>query len=102
MAARGLDRRGAHALSQEALTVRLYRAVILGDDVPGWLRLPSGSFNFRIEQVWSWHTLGRPNQLLFVLGQVACESERETAEGRRGWYVPYSELVQEIEKRWPV
>src|SRR5271167_1398211 len=73
MAAHDLGRRGAHALSEEALTVRLDSTVVLGDDVPAWLRLPSGSSDFRLEQVWSRHALGRPNQLLFLLGQVACE-----------------------------
>ena len=73
VAARDLGRRGAHALSEEALTVRLYGAVVFGDDVPAWFRLPSGSFDFRIEQVWSRHALGRPNQRLFLFGQVAWE-----------------------------
>ena len=47
--------------------------VVLGDDVPAWLRPPGRSSDFRLEQVWSRHALGRPNQLLFLLGQVACE-----------------------------
>ena len=43
MAAGDLRHFGAYALSQEALTVRLYRAVVLGDDVPAWLRFPGSS-----------------------------------------------------------
>ena len=73
VAARDFRRRGAHALSEEALTVRLYGAVVLGDDVPAWLRPPCRSSRFRREQVWSRHALGRPNELLVLLGQVACE-----------------------------
>ena len=73
VAACDLGCRGAHALSEEALTVRLYGAIVLGDDVPARLRLPRGSSRFRREQVWSRHALGRPNQLLVLLGQIACE-----------------------------
>src|SRR5580704_13896252 len=73
VAARNLGRRGAHALSEEALTVRLYGAIVLCNYVPARLRLPRGSSRFRREQVWSRHALGRPNQLLVLLGQIACE-----------------------------
>ena len=73
VAARGLGRRGAHAFGKEALAVRLDSTVVLGDDVPAWLRPPGRFSHFRLEQVWSRHALSRPNQLLFLLGQVACE-----------------------------
>jgi len=49
-------------------------AVLLGDDVPAWLRFPGSSSDFRVEQVGCRHALGRPNQLLFLLGQIACET----------------------------
>jgi hypothetical protein len=49
-------------------------AVLLGDDVRAWLRFPGGSSNFRVEQVGSGHALGRPNELLFLLGQIAGET----------------------------
>jgi len=58
---------------EEAFTVRLYGAVVPGDDVPAWLRFPGSCSGFRVEQVGSRHALGRPNQLLFLLGQVACK-----------------------------
>src|SRR5215472_9134432 len=73
MAARCLGRRGAHAFGEEALAVRMDSTVVLGDDVPAWLRLPGRSSDLRLEQVWSRHALDRPNELLFLVGQVACE-----------------------------
>ena len=73
VAARCLGCRGAHAFGEEALAVRLDSTVVLGDDVPAWLRLPGRSCDLRVEQIWSRHGLGRPNQLLVLLGQVACE-----------------------------
>jgi len=51
VATRGFGRRGAHEFGEEALTVRLYAAIVLGDDVPARLRLPSGSTDFRFEKV---------------------------------------------------
>src|SRR5579862_5166682 len=73
VAARDLGRLGPHAFGEKALTVRLYGAVVLGDDVPAGLRFPSGACDFCPEEVWSRDALGRPNQLLFLRGQVACE-----------------------------
>jgi len=58
---------------KEAFTVRLYGVVVPGDNVPARLRLPGSSSGFGVEQVGSWHALGRPNHLLVLLGQVACE-----------------------------
>jgi hypothetical protein len=65
---------GTHAFGEEALQVRMDGAVLLGDDVPAWLRPPGGSSDFRIEQVGSWWEVGRSNELLFLLGQIACET----------------------------
>src|ERR1700739_474919 len=73
MAARGLSRRCAHTFSEEALAVRLYGAVVLGDDVPAWLRLPCWCPDSRGEQVRSGHGLSGPNQLLFLRGKAARE-----------------------------
>ena len=65
---------GAHTLREEALQVRMNGAVVLGDDVPARLRFPGSFSSLRIEQVGSRHALGRPNQLLFLLGQIAGET----------------------------
>ena len=65
---------GAHTLGNEALHVRVDGAVVLGDDVPAWLRLPGRSSDFRVEQVGNRHALRRPNEFLFLLRQVACET----------------------------
>ena len=52
----------------------LNRAVFAGHDVPARLRLPRGAFNLLIEEVGSRHHLGRPDELLFLLGQVSREA----------------------------
>ena len=65
---------GAHPLSNEPFHVWVDGAVILGNDVPAWLRSPGSSSDFRVEQVRSRHALRRPNELLFLLGQIACET----------------------------
>ncbi len=74
VAAGDFCRGGAHPLSNEPFHVRVDGAVILGDDVPAWLRFPGSSSDFRVEQVGIRHALGRPNELLFLLGQIACET----------------------------
>jgi hypothetical protein len=65
---------GAHALSNEPFHVGVDGAVVLGDDVPAWLRFPRSSSDFRVEQVGIGHALGCPSKLLFMLGQIACET----------------------------
>ena len=74
VAAGDLRRGGAHPLRNEPFHVGVDGAVVLGDDVPAWLRFPGSSSNFRVEQVGSRHALGRPNELFFLLGQIACET----------------------------
>jgi hypothetical protein len=65
---------GAHPLSNEPFHVGMDGAVVLGDDVPAWLRSPGSSSDFSVEQVGSRPEVGRPNELLFLLGQIACET----------------------------
>jgi hypothetical protein len=74
VAAVDLIRGGAHALSNEPFHIGMDGAVVLGDDVPAWLRSPGSSSDSRVEQVGSRHALGRPNELFFLLGQIACET----------------------------
>jgi hypothetical protein len=74
VAAGDLSHFGAHPLSNEPFHVGVDGAVVLGDNVPAWLRSPGGSFDFRAEQVGDRHALGRPNKPLFLLGQIACET----------------------------
>src|SRR5260370_30461875 len=74
VAAGDLSHFGAHALRHEPFHVGVDSAVVLGDDVPAGLRSPGSSSDFRVEQVGSRHALGRPNELLFLLGQIACET----------------------------
>jgi hypothetical protein len=62
---------GAHALRDKPLQLGMDRAVFRGHDVPARLRLPSGSFNLLPEEVGHRHHLRRPDQLLFLLGQVS-------------------------------
>src|SRR5258708_37421741 len=49
------------------------RVVVLADDVPARLRLPSGSPGFRVEQVGFRDALSRPNELLLLLRKVSAE-----------------------------
>lgn len=71
MATGDLMRGGAHSLRNEPFHVGVDGAVVLGNDVPAWLRSPGSSSDFRVEQVGSRSEVGRPNQLLFLLGQIA-------------------------------
>src|SRR5258708_16443814 len=48
-------------------------AVFFAGDVPARLRLPSGSPDFRLEQVGLGDALGRPNELLLLLRKVSAE-----------------------------
>src|SRR5258705_13712593 len=75
MAAVHFSRSGAHALRDKPLQLGMHRAVFRGHDVPARLRLPSGPFNLLVEEVGHRHHLRRPDQLLFLLGQLS----RETA-----------------------
>src|SRR6266478_1239529 len=63
----------AHALGHGALQIWMHGAVFFADDVPARLRLPSGSPNFRLEQVGLGDALGRPNELLLLLRKVSAE-----------------------------
>src|SRR5579864_7984796 len=51
----------------------MHGVVVFADDVPAWLRLPSGSPGFRIEQVGFGNALGRPNELLLLLRKVSAK-----------------------------
>src|SRR5258708_18512173 len=51
----------------------MHSVVFFADDVPAWLRLPSGSPGFRPEQVGFGDALSRPNELLLVLRKVSAE-----------------------------
>ena len=73
MAAVDLIGGGAHALGEEALQIGMHGAIIFADDEPAWLRLPSGSPDFRFEQVRLGDALGRPNELLLLLRKVSAE-----------------------------
>jgi len=55
-------RGGAHSLRNEPFHVGVDGAVVLGNDVPAWLRSPGSSSDFRVEQVGSRSEVGRPNQ----------------------------------------
>src|SRR5882724_3839950 len=64
---------GVHALGEKTLQIGMYGVVFFADDVPAWLRLPSGSPGFRVEQVGFRDALGRPNELLLLLRKVSAE-----------------------------
>src|SRR6266478_6589511 len=51
----------------------MHGLVFFADDVPARLRLPSGSPDFRVEQVGSGDALSRPNELLLLLRKVSAE-----------------------------
>src|ERR1700758_3508168 len=51
----------------------MHRVVFFADDVPARLRPPSGSPDFRLEQVGFGNALGRPNELLLLLRKVSAE-----------------------------
>src|SRR5580700_9821214 len=73
VAAGDLRRGGAHTLREEALQIGMHSVVVLADDVPAWLRLPSGPPDFRVEQVWNRHALSRPNEFLLLLRKISAE-----------------------------
>jgi len=74
VAAGDLRRGGAHSLGDEAFHVGMDGAVVAGDDVPARLRSPGGSSDYRVEQRGIRNALGRPYELLFLLGQIARET----------------------------
>src|SRR5882762_7589572 len=51
----------------------MYGVVFFADDVPAWLRLPSGSPSFRVEQIGFGDALSRPNELLLLLRKISAE-----------------------------
>ena len=67
VAAVELIRGCAHALGHGAFQIGMHDAVFFADDVPAWLRLPSGSSDLRLEQVGFGDALSRPNELLLVI-----------------------------------
>src|SRR5207248_2404681 len=69
----------AHALGEEALQVGMHGLVFFADDIPAWLRLPSGSPDFRPEQVGFGDALSRPNELLLLLRKISTELLRALA-----------------------
>src|SRR5439155_20061760 len=71
VAAVGLDRGRVHAFRQKALKIRMHRLVLLSEDVPARLRLPGNLVELLLlEQVGSGWVVGRPDQLLLLLGKV--------------------------------
>jgi hypothetical protein len=74
VAAGGLDGDGSHALRHEAFQLGLYGAVLGGHDVPARLRPPSGAPDLLVEQVRRRCSVGRPHDLLLLLGQVSREA----------------------------
>src|ERR1700746_2079771 len=56
-----------HALGHGALQIGMHGAVFFSDDVPAWLRLPSGAPDSRLEQIGLGDALSRPNELLLLL-----------------------------------
>ncbi len=74
VAAVGLDRGRVHAFRQKALKVRMHSLVLLSEDVPARLRLPGNLVEILLlEQVGSGWVVGRPDQLLLLLGKVSRE-----------------------------
>src|SRR5712671_5370099 len=73
VAAGDLRRGGAHSFGEEAFQVGVDGAIVLADDVPAWLRLPSGSPDFRLEQIGFGDALSRPNELLLLLRKISAE-----------------------------
>src|SRR6476660_5792586 len=51
----------------------MHGIILFGDDVPARLRLPGSSPDFRLEQIGFRRALGRPNELLVLLREVAAE-----------------------------
>src|SRR5215470_8473102 len=62
-----------HALGHGALQIGMHCAVFFADDVPAWLRFPSGSSDFRLEQIGFGDALSRPNELLLLLRKISAE-----------------------------
>jgi hypothetical protein len=74
VAAGGLHGGGSHALRHEALQLGLYSAVFGSHDVPARLQLPSGTLGLLVEQVRRRCSVGRPHELLLLLGQISSEA----------------------------
>src|SRR5258706_11674470 len=66
----------AHAFGHGAFQIGMHGAILFGDDVPAWLRLPGGSPDFRLEQVRFGDPLSRPNELLLLLRKISAEMLR--------------------------
>src|SRR6266404_414345 len=79
VAAVGLMDGGAHPLRDEALQLGMNGAVVLGHEVPTRLRPPGGAFHLLVEQIDGRHTLGCPDDLLLLLGEIS----REVLDGVR-------------------
>src|SRR5260370_39198533 len=74
MAAVDSVRGGAHALRYEAFKIRVNRAVVVGHDVPAWLRLPGDAGGVSIKQVGRRRIMRRPNNLLLFFREVSSEA----------------------------
>src|SRR5258706_15727601 len=73
MAAVELNGRCNHALGHGALQIGMHSAVFFADNVPARFRLPSGSSDFRFEEVGFRDALSSPNELLLLLRKVSAE-----------------------------
>jgi hypothetical protein len=65
---------GAHELGDKALELRMDGAVVVGRDVPAGLRSPRDPLGVVGEQVGGGRVVGRPDELLLRLGEVAGEA----------------------------
>src|SRR5438132_5544684 len=82
VAAVGLMDAGAHPLRDEALQLGMNGVVVLAHDVPGRLRPPGGAFHLLVEQIDGRHTLGCPDDLLLLLGEISREVSRSGDDAR--------------------
>ena len=74
MAAVGLDRCRVNAFRLKTLKIRMHRLVLPSEDEQARLRLPGNLVELPLlEQVGSGWVVGRPNQLLLLLGKVSRE-----------------------------
>ena len=74
VAAVDLAGRSAHTIRHEALQLGMDSPVLGGQDVPTRLRPPSGALDLLVEQVRRRCSVGRPHDLLLLLGQVSREA----------------------------
>ena len=70
MIAFSLGRRGAHTLCYKTLQIGMNGVVLLANDVPARLGLPSGALDLLRKQVGHRNSLRCPDELLLCLGKV--------------------------------